>query len=1365
MRPIQQAAIALSSSACLTLLVAETNARQLVKPGAAVRAVAPIAPDLQRQDEVLLPDPEEETFTGLFDVDPAAPLRARNPVPKWMAAGQGSWVARIGSAAHLTGRIHVKFRDDLKVRSGMTPSAQLTREGTRSGLVKGPGLGGPDLGGPDPIDEARALMAVYAASAEQAVKIPLDRLKRLQAKAERIGRVRQPDLGGLIAMNVGAANAIAAAEAFNALDCVEFATAELWPRPAQEQCQPVDQSLQKGPGARGDNVVGCQQTTNDLGAPIVCQPGPILAGFNGIPQIAGTIQGFNNCNRPATFAFYAPINEPWPDANRTCTPLYLADVFANPLWDCTPNCNAPALCNQASSLIYTQGGNPACQYGCSSILCAEQVAEFQPNCNDPDNLQGWDAICATIANLVCPPNIPGTATPYNGVGASGSVALDQNTSACYQGAWYVDPDPAAQWPQFAATNPYLDYNANFAYDPCFVRRGPANFGLSNPGVFSIGSVIYTDVGATGNGLVPGVRPWGYIYESPPNAMPAYAYAENFATGPETFPTFTQPAWIAAAFGVPAPVPFTTNAFCGAITSGDQTVAGLLRNLSTTTPDTIVDPITQNILFRPSRDPAFKSGPNYFSKPCTEPSDFPGCNVPECCAWVCIQDPACCDVNWDDGCVSLANTAPTALCRPGALASWDPNAPSPLFRAEVSGAFARNLQLYTTSRFCAPSTQTLIQDLPNPNAAQPPGSRAAVVAGGSGQFVSLTEIEATPTGQTQLDQSLAFVNSQYGGGGLDLAGFEQLATSLDNVLVEDARGFGVRIGVIDYSAYINHEDLVGRVRLEEGIDETMILLVNAPPVDPDHGTAVLGIVAANAANGIGIDGIAPESEAVFFPAIINVGGSLGGNSPRLTTAIISAGEQLDVGDVLLVAMDYPQGGTMVSDPTLNLLLGVATGLGVNCVVPAGNGGFESITNEGGNNAILVGGVWPGPQVPTPVSGQKAWDANGIEVENSLANPGAPFPGSRYCRYPTSNWSEGTPGFAGAIDVSGWGSGMCTLGAGTLFRGNNPAVTNPAEIDQLRTYQASFTGTSGAAAMIAGLTARLQGTAKAFLGAALSQDRLRNLYANIDFFTSQGPIAAGTVTLQCGFAPQVGLPGTLSNAAQVVAFGDLIYPGATNIHVVGGFPQAREMLVKAILTRPPTQGYPFSLRVITGQLINGGIFDAINVDGAFVRVQAVRAGRGATGSGYGRPLLYAGAGGITDIQLRVNLPITQASDLFELAVRATGRVSTSLYLPPGFDDQGSSYTPSASETGFALLYAYDQTYGRWRYLAFGSIDPLNRVVASEGVTRFGYIASNFAVPEDGGFVSYARVLTFSGGIAGQYQVWWDQLLVDSQPLTNP
>lgn len=248
MRPIQQAAIALSSSACLTLLVAETNARQLVKPGAAVRAVAPIAPDLQRQDEVLLPDPEEETFTGLFDVDPAAPLRPRNLVPKWMAAGQGSWVARIGSAAQLTGRIHVKFRDDLKVRSGMTPSAQLTREGTRSGLVKGPGLGGPDLGGPDPLDEARALMAVYAASAEQAVKIPLDRLKRLQAKAERIGRVQQPDLGGLIAMNVGAANAISAAEAFNALDCVEFATAELWPRPAQEQCQPVDQSLQKGPG-------------------------------------------------------------------------------------------------------------------------------------------------------------------------------------------------------------------------------------------------------------------------------------------------------------------------------------------------------------------------------------------------------------------------------------------------------------------------------------------------------------------------------------------------------------------------------------------------------------------------------------------------------------------------------------------------------------------------------------------------------------------------------------------------------------------------------------------------------------------------------------------------------------------------------------------------------------------------------------------------------------------------------------------------------------------------------------------------------------------------------------------------------------
>lgn len=68
----------------------------------------------------------------------------------------------------------------------------------------------------------------------------------------------------------------------------------------------------------------------------------------------------------------------------------------------------------------------------------------------------------------------------------------------------------------------------------------------------------------------------------------------------------------------------------------------------------------------------------------------------------------------------------------------------------------------------------------------------------------------------------------------------------------ATGKGVRIAVIDTGVDVEHPDLAGQIALSE----------NVAPHEPDrditdlHGTAVAGVLAARADNGIGISGVAP-----------------------------------------------------------------------------------------------------------------------------------------------------------------------------------------------------------------------------------------------------------------------------------------------------------------------------------------------------------------------------------------------------------------------------------------------------------------------------------------------------------------------------
>ncbi len=75
----------------------------------------------------------------------------------------------------------------------------------------------------------------------------------------------------------------------------------------------------------------------------------------------------------------------------------------------------------------------------------------------------------------------------------------------------------------------------------------------------------------------------------------------------------------------------------------------------------------------------------------------------------------------------------------------------------------------------------------------------------------------------------------------------------------ATGRGVRVAVIDSKVDETHPDLAGQVALSEN------LVAGRPNVPEAHGTAVAGVIAALADNGIGIAGVAPGSRLLALRA--------------------------------------------------------------------------------------------------------------------------------------------------------------------------------------------------------------------------------------------------------------------------------------------------------------------------------------------------------------------------------------------------------------------------------------------------------------------------------------------------------------------
>ena len=283
-------------------------------------------------------------------------------------------------------------------------------------------------------------------------------------------------------------------------------------------------------------------------------------------------------------------------------------------------------------------------------------------------------------------------------------------------------------------------------------------------------------------------------------------------------------------------------------------------------------------------------------------------------------------------------------------------------------------------------------------------------------------------------------------------------------ISGGKGDNVRVTDVEGGWQIGHEDLpITSKSLYSGSNSSDPNWVN-------HGTAVLGIIAAEGGVDPAYDivGIAPHAELHMVSAL----------SMDTATAIYEATLISRAGDIIVIPLealgpasgDTPQAGC---DPThfedipveywqANFdAIQTATADGIIVIEAAGDGGMnldDTIT----------------PTHPTQIYG----DA----FKRSHRDSGAIIVGAGQSgQTDTARTPMCFSNYGSRVDLQGWGEDIATTGGD-----GDQNIGTPNQ-----TYTDDFGGTSGAAAMVAGAAASLQGIYKNFSSVPISPDDLRDL----------------------------------------------------------------------------------------------------------------------------------------------------------------------------------------------------------------------------------------------------------------------------------
>jgi serine protease len=272
-------------------------------------------------------------------------------------------------------------------------------------------------------------------------------------------------------------------------------------------------------------------------------------------------------------------------------------------------------------------------------------------------------------------------------------------------------------------------------------------------------------------------------------------------------------------------------------------------------------------------------------------------------------------------------------------------------------------------------------------------------------------------------------------------------------IPGADGAGMAFVDVEFGWILDHEDL--ELPPATIIDEATI----DNPYNPNHGTAVLGMIVAKD-NGYGVTGLTPAATAYVAP-IRTI--EHGGNMPR---AISNAIGQLQTGDVILiesqawVCNENQAFGPMEWHQWNFDVIETATSLGLIVVEAVGNGY--------GNGYYDIGVDLDAPSCEG-------------RFDRSLRDSGAIFVGAAEAL--TRN-KTGYSTYGSRLDVQGWGDrNVVTTGFGDLFE--------PVPTDERQLYTSTFSGTSSAAPMVVGAALAVQGALRAAGEPLLSPAAMRDL----------------------------------------------------------------------------------------------------------------------------------------------------------------------------------------------------------------------------------------------------------------------------------
>jgi subtilisin family serine protease len=261
------------------------------------------------------------------------------------------------------------------------------------------------------------------------------------------------------------------------------------------------------------------------------------------------------------------------------------------------------------------------------------------------------------------------------------------------------------------------------------------------------------------------------------------------------------------------------------------------------------------------------------------------------------------------------------------------------------------------------------------------------------------------------------------------------------------GQGVRVLIYDYAIDEDH------VCFQHGLT-SIDSVKRSDPKLRDHGTAVAGVVGArqvpNGSLPRGVSGCAPGASMIFFAV---------SRGRMQCSDLWKAHDQLEEGDILLLPQTARLDTNVAGAPTfpwvplewfpdMQIPIEAMTKKGIIVVQAAGN-----------DDANLDDPLFDAPPKPghfpswrNPFSVARGSGPSSIIV-------GASHVDIQQGRMPYSN-------FGRCVDVQGWGENVVTCGYGDLEDPGDPHCR----------FTAAFSGTSAAAAMIAGTLACLQGVRK-------------------------------------------------------------------------------------------------------------------------------------------------------------------------------------------------------------------------------------------------------------------------------------------------